>query len=144
MLRSKLSPTSSRSFVTAGEPELPPYVSAVDTKLSGVPRSRPGGGLCQRSGNAQSGFYAGLHTVQGVDCHHLVFRQADIDWQIWIDAGLMPLPRKLLITYKDEPGFPRYTGLFSDWDLSPELGDSVFRFVPHEGDDEIEFGEPPE
>jgi hypothetical protein len=32
--------------------------------------------------NVESGFYAGLHQVNGVPCHHLVFTQEEIDWQI--------------------------------------------------------------
>ncbi len=54
MLRSKLSPTISRLGVTAGEPELPPMVSAVETKLSGVARLKAAGGLSQRAGRSQS------------------------------------------------------------------------------------------
>ncbi len=91
--------------------------------------------------NVQYGFYAGLHEVRGVGCHHLVFSQEDIDWQIWIEDGLRPLPRKLLISYKQDYGAPRYTAEFSDWDLSPGLGDTVFQFVPAEDLMEIEFAE---
>jgi hypothetical protein len=89
--------------------------------------------------DVESGIYAGLHEVDGVPCHHLAFRQSDIDWQIWIDDGLLPLPRKLLIVYKNEAGAPRYTARFSSWDLSPDLGDTVFEFEPPEGAEKIEF-----
>jgi hypothetical protein len=89
--------------------------------------------------NVESGDYAGLHETDGVLCHHLVFRESDIDWQIWIEDGLLPLPRKLLIVYKNEPGAPRYTARLSDWDLSPGLGDTVFEFEPPEGAEQVEF-----
>ena len=40
--------------------------------------------------DALSGFYVGLSKVQGVPCHHLAFRQKDIDWQIWIEERPNP------------------------------------------------------
>ena len=43
-------------------------------------------------------------------CHHLAFEQATIDWQLWIDAGKDPLPRKLVITYKTEDEVPQVHG----------------------------------
>ena len=39
-------------------------------------------------------------------CHHLAFEQATIDWQLWIEAGKDPLPRKLVISYKTEDEVP--------------------------------------
>jgi hypothetical protein len=47
--------------------------------------------------SVDSGFYAGLHHVNGTPCHHLVFTQEEIDWQIWIADGALPLPQKLII-----------------------------------------------
>ena len=32
-----------------------------------------------------------------------------MDWQIWIEQGEKALPRKLVITYKDSPGYPQFT-----------------------------------
>ena len=61
-------------------------------------------------GNVQRGVYLGLHEAAGVLCHHLSFEQAAIDWQIWIDAGRDPLPRKLVIAYKTEDEVPQYSG----------------------------------
>jgi len=91
--------------------------------------------------NVQSGFYAGLHAVNGVPHHHLVFIQEGIDWQIWISDGALPLPGKLIITYKQEDGYPQYTALFSHWDLGPGLNDAVFEFVPPVGATKIVFAE---
>ena len=91
--------------------------------------------------NVESGFYAGIHQVNGVHCHHLVFTQEEIDWQIWISDGALPLPQKLVITYKLEDGYPQYTALFSDWDLGAGLSDAVFEFVPPDGSIEIVFAD---
>jgi hypothetical protein len=75
-----------------------------------------------------SGFYVGLSKVQGVPCHHLAFREKDIDWQIWVEDGPTPLPRKFLITDKKAQGL-QFTAVFTKWNTSPQLEDSLFTFV---------------
>ena len=75
-----------------------------------------------------AGYDLGLSKVQGVTCHHLVFKQKDIDWQIWIEDGPTPLPRKFLITDKKAKGL-QFTALFSQWNTSPQLEDDLFDFV---------------
>jgi hypothetical protein len=84
-------------------------------------------------GQVQRGVYVGLHDAAGVPCHHLAFEQATIDWQIWIDAGPQPLPRKLVITYKTEAEVPQYSVTITSWNLSPRLPDSLFAFTPPQG-----------
>jgi hypothetical protein len=86
-----------------------------------------------------SGYYLGLDYVQGVECHHLAFRQDDIDWQIWIENSKTPLPRKFIITDKWVFGAPQFTVVFADWNLSPRLKDKDFVFVPPVGSEEIDF-----
>ena len=75
-----------------------------------------------------AGFYLGLSKVQGQLCHHLAFRQKEIDWQIWIENGPTPLPRKFLITDKKAKGL-QVTALLSQWNTSPQLEESLFTFV---------------
>lgn len=77
-----------------------------------------------------SGADLGPVTVLGVPCEHLAFSQDTIDWQIWIELGTVPVPRKLVITYKDEAGSPQYTAILSHWDFKTALPDSVFQFHP--------------
>ncbi len=91
------------------------------------------------TGFVDSGFWVGLSLVDGTRCHHLAFSQETIDWQIWIEDGPRPVPRKLVITYKDEPGAPQYTARLSRWDLQPRLSNHYFEFHPPIGADEIEF-----
>jgi len=97
-------------------------------------------------GDVQRGVYLGIHEAAGVPCHHLSFEQATIDWQIWIDAGAEPLPRKLVITYKTEDEVPQYTVTIRKWNLQAKLPDALFAFSPPEGARRIEvvaFGGPP-
>lgn len=89
--------------------------------------------------NVQSGFVVGRHTVDGAPCHHLAFSQETIDWQIWIEDGPRPVPRKLVITYKTEPGSPQYVARLSEWDFAPRFSDHYFEFDPPPGAAEMEF-----
>jgi hypothetical protein len=97
-------------------------------------------------GAVQRGMYLGIHDAAGVPCHHLSFEQATIDWQIWIDTGPDPLPRKLVITYKTEDEVPQYSVTISKWNLTATLPDALFAFTPPEGATRVEvvaFGGPP-
>ena len=35
-------------------------------------------------------------TIDGVATDHYAFREADVDWEVWIQKGDQPLPRKLV------------------------------------------------
>lgn len=89
--------------------------------------------------NVESGTYVGLHTIDGVNCHHLAFSQKNVDWQIWIEDGSMQIPRKIVITYKHAEGTPQFISLLSDWNFAPHLPDSIFTFVMPVNAEEIEF-----
>lgn len=80
-----------------------------------------------------SGIDIGPVTVLGVACEHLAFSQGMINWQIWIEDGVMPVPRKIVITYKDEECSPEYTAIFSHWDFQTKLPDFLFNFEPPTG-----------
>jgi hypothetical protein len=67
-----------------------------------------------------------MHSVRGVRTHHLALRQESLDWQIWIEAGERLVPKKFVITFKDLPGSPQYTAVFTNWEFSPQLSDFVF------------------
>ena len=49
------------------------------------------------------------------------------------------MPRKFVITYKDEEGEPQYTARFTRWDFEPRFADSYFRFHPPANADQIEI-----
>jgi hypothetical protein len=89
-------------------------------------------------GKVQRGVYLGIHEAAGVPCHHLSFEQATIDWQIWIDAGADPLPRKLVISYKTEDEVPEYSVTIRKWNVQAKVPDALFRFAPPEGAKRVE------
>lgn len=86
-----------------------------------------------------SGFVVGKSVVEGERCDHLAFRAPHVDWQIWIKEGDEPLPIKLVITTTDVQGAPQFTAVMTGWDLSPDLKEADFEFIPPKGAHEIEF-----
>jgi hypothetical protein len=90
------------------------------------------------SGGVTYGRYLGLHQAAGTLCHHLAFAQETIEWQIWIDAGAQPLPRKIVITYVDEDGEPQYAATIRRWNLEPTFPEALFTFEPRAGAQKIE------
>jgi hypothetical protein len=62
-------------------------------------------------------------------CDHVAVRQEGVDWQIWIEQGKTPLPRKLVITTTSESAQPQYTSVLQ-WNLAPKIDAASFRFAP--------------
>ena len=89
-----------------------------------------------------SAFVVGKSVVGGVRCDHLAFRNAEVDWQIWIQEGAKPLPRKFIVTSKRVPGSPQFVVVLSKWDAAPKITDATFRFVPPKSSRQIEFLQP--
>lgn len=82
--------------------------------------------------NLQSAMNAGQAIVNGKLCDHYAFRQAGIDWQIWLTAGGNPLPMKLVVTYLADDARPQSITEFH-WNLKPTFQDSAFTFRPPAG-----------
>src|SRR6266850_1184897 len=86
-----------------------------------------------------AGFVVGPSVVGGVKTTHLAFRAGELDWQIWIEDGDKPLPRKFILNSKKVSGEPEFTVLIRNWDVAPKLSDQEFNFTPTKGDKKIEF-----
>ena len=98
--------------------------------------------LAQLTERLRGASYVGLHKVGDARCHHLAFIIDLLDFQIWLEAGEKPLPRKLVITYKQEPGMPQYTAVFTRWNLEMETPDSLFEFQIPAGARKIDWTVP--
>jgi hypothetical protein len=92
-------------------------------------------------GRVEAGAHLGDVKVLGVPCEHLAYSMEKVDWQIWIEQGARPVPRKIVITYKDEEGSPEYTAILSNWDFQTKLPDFVFTFEPPAGASKISVAE---
>jgi thiol-disulfide isomerase/thioredoxin len=98
----------------------------------------------QLSSTAESVEYAGEEEVDGTKCHHLKGVGAQMDWQIWIDAGEKPLVRKFLpdlgkalaAMAKAQKGANQLAGMkienvvtYKDWEADPKFADDTFAFT---------------
>jgi hypothetical protein len=77
--------------------------------------------------------HIGLGVIDGIECEHLAFRSTDVDWQIWIETGARPIPRKYVITSKGVGAAPQYTLRIKDWKTDALAGADAFAFVPPYG-----------
>jgi hypothetical protein len=85
------------------------------------------------------GFVVGKAVVEGVRCDHLAFRAPHVDWQIWIQEGKEPLPRKLVITTRDQANAPQFSVVVTKWNLRPTFTPQTFSFRAPSGAKQVEF-----
>lgn len=88
-----------------------------------------GGAEPARADKLISGFVVGPATIDGVATEQFAFREKDMDWQIWIEKGARPLPRKLVIIDRNDPTHPTYTARLT-WTENPTLTQKDFTFTP--------------
>ena len=79
-----------------------------------------------------SAYDVGPSTVQGITCEHYAFRQEGLDWQIWIQLGDYPLPRKFVIRTLTDDARPQHTANLV-WNLAPSYNEAAFSFDPPAG-----------
>lgn len=87
--------------------------------------------------------HIGHGVIDGVECEHLAFRATETDWQIWIERGARPIPRKFVITNKGVNGAPQYTLRIKDWKTDPSIGKDSFVFSPPAGAAKVELAAMP-
>ena len=85
------------------------------------------------------GVHIGIGVVDGVECEHLAFRGVDTDWQIWIETGAKPVPRKYVITSKTLAGAPQYTLQIRDWKTDAFTDPDTFVFKPPAGATKVDL-----
>ena len=86
--------------------------------------SEPGGG---RADDIQEALYVGPALIDGTPTDHYAFREAEVDWQIWIAQGDSPVPRKIVITDRTDASSPQYTATLS-WNFRPAFDAQTFAF----------------
>src|SRR6187200_3344298 len=83
--------------------------------------------------------HIGKGVIDGVECDHLAFRNVDTDWQIWIETGAKPIPRKYVITSKGVAEAPQYTLRIKEW--RTDVAADAFAFKPDPAFKNITLGE---
>ena len=76
------------------------------------------------------GKHIGIGIIDGRECEHLAFRNFDTDWQLWVEAGDKPIPRKMVITSKTINGAPQYTLRVKSWRTDIKVTGETFSFTP--------------
>ena len=86
-----------------------------------------------------SAYVVGKAVIDGARCDHVAFRNAEVDWQVWIEEGAKPVPRKFIVTSKKMPQSPQFTSVMSNWQTAPKVSSATFSFVPPKGARQIDF-----
>ncbi|MFZ2508309.1 MAG: DUF2092 domain-containing protein, partial [Steroidobacteraceae bacterium] len=68
--------------------------------------------------------------ILGPTAHHIAAQTNTVDFQVWIAEGERPLPLRIVLTYKNDPGQPQFRALFLDWNKTPEPAADAFVFTP--------------
>lgn len=76
-----------------------------------------------------SAYSVGTATIDGASTDHWAFRQKDFDWEVWIERGDRPIPRKLVIIDRTDPAHPGFTARLA-WELNPDIPSANFTFAP--------------
>jgi hypothetical protein len=77
--------------------------------------------------------HIGRGVIDGIECEHLAFRNYDTDWQLWVEAGETPIPRKMVITSKTINSGPQYTLRVKSWKTDVMPASDAFEFIPPAG-----------
>lgn len=85
------------------------------------------------------GKHIGQGVIDGVECEHLAFRTPETDWQIWIEPGAKPVPRKYVITSKTLTGAPQYTLRIRDWKTDAFTDADTFVFKAPAGANKVDL-----
>lgn len=81
--------------------------------------------------------YIGHGVIDGRDCEHLAFRNFDTDWQLWVEIGTKPIPRKMVITSKTVNSAPQYTLRIKKWQTDIAAAPEKFSFKPPAGAEKL-------
>lgn len=73
--------------------------------------------------------WMGPGIIDGRPCEHLAFRNFDTDWQLWVETGDRPIPRKMVITSKTVNGAPQYTLRVKSWKSDVVPAADAFAFT---------------
>jgi hypothetical protein len=77
----------------------------------------------------RAAYNVGPATIDGVETDHYAFREDDVDWEVWIQQGDQPFPKKLVIVDRNDPAKPTFIARLQ-WTLNPAFTDADFAFVP--------------
>jgi len=84
----------------------------------------------------KSATFVGPAFLHGEPVAQYVFRQGDVDWQVWLDK--QDMPRKLVIVDNTASERPEFSAML-DWKPGASFSNDTFAFKPSKDDYEILF-----
>jgi hypothetical protein len=85
-----------------------------------------------------SAWDVGPAEVGETTCEQYAFREPGLDWQIWLQKGDHPLPRKLVLTATTDDARPQHISVLT-WNLAPSYNEGTFTFQPPDNAHKIIF-----
>ncbi len=83
--------------------------------------------------------YIGVHDVEGTPTHHIAITGENADLQVWIQKDGLPLPLKLVVTYKNIAMAPQYQAVLMDWEIGAAVSADTFEPALPQNAQQIEF-----
>jgi len=87
----------------------------------------------------RSCYIVGEAMAAGTSCDHVAVRNQYADYQLWVSKGDQPLLKRIVITYREEPGEPQFWANFTEWNMAPSAPSRTFVFQPPAGSEKILF-----
>lgn len=85
------------------------------------------------------GFYVGTAKIDGTATEHYALIGKEMDLEIWVQQGDVPLPLKIALVDRRVAGSPRFSATLA-WVPAATIPDSIFTFTPSDGMARIPFG----
>lgn len=73
--------------------------------------------------------YLGKTIVDGEACFYLRATNEHMQLQLWISSNNWSLPKRFILVQKGKQNL-RFESVFNDWDINPNLPNSMFEFLP--------------
>ena len=89
--------------------------------------------------NVKGARVVGKEKIGNIMCDHLVFVRPNVSYQIWISDSEPYLPQKYVVTDTSTSHLLSFSTLMTQWDLDPEVPDTMFRYEPTDDTHRIFF-----
>jgi hypothetical protein len=70
--------------------------------------------------------YVEKTNLLGTPSHHLAVRADTVDFQVWVADGAQPVPLRIVINYRNDPGEPQFRAMLNNWNFAPTITASTF------------------
>jgi len=85
-----------------------------------------------------SALHLGERILEDQRLDHLSMESTGADWQLWLEQGERPLPRRMVIEFVAAEGQPEYMATFASWTLNEPIDPATFTAEIPEGWEQVE------